>query len=176
LDWATSQKHTETYNAIVASQQQVITVKTSDGLKTMIDNNDLEALKAYLDEHPEALSSIKNANVRLRFTGPAELRIIDIAQMVKEGNKDALIIAQINSVGGPYKKFSASEISALKKMKISDELVVAMIAVTTEYSNSAIRQVRHRQNKCSKPCSSQSNRCNTFNNSRHLNQTLWLIV
>ena len=49
----------------------------------------------------------------------------------------------------PYKKFSASEISALKKMKISDELVAAMIAVTTEYSKEQKRIAEQQRNQAS---------------------------
>ncbi|MEI7816685.1 MAG: hypothetical protein WCI45_05765 [Desulfuromonadales bacterium] len=130
--------------AVPAVQNEALKVNT-DGLKTLLAKNDLEGLRVYLDKHPEELSSIKNASLRLRYTGPPELRIIDIAQLVKEGKNDQLIIAQINSVAGPYKKFSVSELAALKKMAISDKLVVAMITVTTEYTKEQ-KRIQVKQN------------------------------
>jgi FOG: Ankyrin repeat len=123
LELAEQFNHTETYNAIVASK-----------LNTLISRNDKPGLRAYFDVHPEALSAIEDAHLRLLYTGPAELRIIDIAQLVKNKNKDSLIIAQINSTAGPYKRFTINEITELKKMAISDAVVAAMIAVTTEYN------------------------------------------
>ena len=120
-----------TESADIANDQEPAE-DTPDELTTLIAKKDLTGLRTYLDAHPEALSSIKNASMRLRFTGPTDLRIIDIAQLVKEGKDDSLIIAQITSVAGPYKKFTALDLAALKKMAISDKLVAAMITVTTE--------------------------------------------
>ena len=105
---------------------------SGDDLKTLLAKNDLAGLKAYMERHPEELTTTKNVKMRLRFTGPAELRIIDIEQLVKDGNKDALIIAQIQVASGPYKKFSSAEKAALKKMAISEKLVTAMMAVTAK--------------------------------------------
>lgn len=137
LDWAKKRNHVEIYSAIEANETAKKTAsraKLVDEFETLIAGNDSTALRAYLDKHPDALPSIKNTELRLSYTGPVELRVIDIAQMVKEGNNGALIIAQINSVGGPYKKFTVGEIAALKKMKLPDEIVAAMIAVTTAYN------------------------------------------
>ena len=58
---------------------------TGDDLKTLLAKNDLAGLKAYIERHPEELSTTKNTKLQLRFTGPAELRIIDIEQLVKDG-------------------------------------------------------------------------------------------
>ena len=106
---------------------------SGDDLKTLLAKNDLAGLKAYMERHPEELTTTKNVKMRLRFTGPAELRIIDIEQLVKDGNKDAQIIAQIQGASGPYKKFSSAEKAALKKMAISEKLVTAMMAVTAKH-------------------------------------------
>lgn len=134
LEWAKANNHPETSQAIEELSQAAATTALNDELEKLLAKNDQTALKAYLDAHPDALSAIKNPDLRLSYTGPAELRVIDVAQMVKNENRDSLIIAQINSVGGPYKKFTVEEFAALKKLKISDEVVAAMIAVTTAYN------------------------------------------
>ncbi len=145
--WKNSKrKNAKTEKTADEPTQSVINVAPPvDEFAALIAKNNPEELKTYLDEHPEALSTIKDITVRLRYTGPSELRIIDIEQMAKSGTKDALIIAQINSVGGPYKKFSVKEITALKQMKISDELVSAMIAITTEYNKEqkSLKEPKH---------------------------------
>ena len=140
-DWAKSLNFTETYRAMEAAKQLVLDTTRAEELDKLLVKNDPAALRAYLDLHPEALASIKNQEMRLRYTGPAELRVIDIAQLVKDENKDPLIIAQINSIGGPYKRFTVGEISALKKMRISDEVVAAMIAVTTAFNKEQKQQI-----------------------------------
>lgn len=129
LDLAKEKNFTEICNVLVAPSPKLVAE-----LNALIKKKDMPGLGAYLDAHPEALSSIEDESLRLRFTGPAELRIIDIEQLAKGGSKDALIIAQINGTSGTYKKFTANEIASLKKMGISDEVVAAMIALTTEYN------------------------------------------
>lgn len=134
LEWAKERNQTETYNAIVEAQQHAIAGTFTTELNRLIANKDMQGLKTYLDAHPEALPFIKDAHLRLLYTGPSELRIIDVVQLVKNETKDALIIAQINGTAGPYKKFTVAEMAELKKMAISDEVVAAMIAITTEYN------------------------------------------
>jgi hypothetical protein len=138
LGLAKNNNHTETYNVIAVAELNA-------ELKSLIATNDMAGLRAFLDIHPNALSSIKNAKLRLRLTGPAELRIEDIAQLVKSKKKDALIIAKISSTAGPYKKFTDDEMDALQGMDISDEVVAAMIAVTNEYNNKQKRAVEQQQ-------------------------------
>lgn len=136
-EWAQIRNHPETVRALEgAANKEVVAVIAvpNEELDALIAKNDPAALRAFLDAHPETLSCIKDEELRFRYTGPAEMRIIDIAQMAKDNSANSLIIAQINSAGGPYKKFTASDISALKKMKISDEVVTAMIDVTTTYN------------------------------------------
>ena len=135
---ANENNHVETYHAITASKQVSIEAALSPQLlgklKKLVAEKDMAGLKVFLDAHPEALSSIKDVHLRLLCTGPAELRIMDIAQMVKNKRKDALIIAQIHSTSAPYKKFLAEEMDELNKMAIPDEVIAAMIAVTTAYN------------------------------------------
>ena len=135
-------KNISSLQPIMALQQKVeepaqpnITV-----LKTLISNKDMKGLLAYLDLNPEALSAIEDDHLRLLCTGPAKLRIIDIEKLVKNKKKDSIIIAKINSTSGLYKDFTDDEMTDLKKMDISDEVVAAMIAATAEYHK---EQKRH---------------------------------
>lgn len=121
------------------------TVERTTELKALIDKNDLVGLRAYLDAHPEMLATIEDPQLRLRFTGPAELRVTDIVQLVKNKKKDALIIARINSTQAPYKQFTVDEMTQLTEMGISDEIVAAMIAVTTEYNKEQKRLAEQQQ-------------------------------
>lgn len=109
-------------------------LQSSGEIKTLIAKKDMRGLRAYLDTHPDELFAIEDAHLRLLYTGPAELRIVDISRLVKNKTKNALVIAQINSTSGTYKKFTVDEMLDLKKMGISDEIVAAMISVTTEYN------------------------------------------
>ena len=137
FDLAQAKHQDAAYRALVAARQVANTAPPSPQLaaqlKALETRNDMPGLKAFLNAHPEALPSIKDASLRLRLTGPAELRIVDIAQMARSRKKDALIIARINSSGGPYKKFSDAGIDELQKMSISDEVVAAMISITTQF-------------------------------------------
>lgn len=129
LDLARAKNFTEICNVLLAPSPQLVAK-----LNALVEARDVPGLKAYLDAHPDALSSIKDESLRLLLTGPADLRITDIAQLVKNQRKDALIIARINSASAPYKSFSDSEITELNKMGISDDVVAAMITVTAEYN------------------------------------------
>jgi hypothetical protein len=148
LDLATAQNHTEISNilmeatnhngaspqpAMAMPQQKTEPGQHKDALKALIAKNDMPGLAAYLDQHPEALSDIEDARLRLLYTGPAKLRIADIVQLVKNKKKDAIIIAKINSTAGPYKDFTNDEMAELQKMEISDDVVAAMITSTTEW-------------------------------------------
>jgi hypothetical protein len=109
-------------------------VERTTELKALLDRKDMTGLRSYLDAHPEMLAAIDDPQLRLRYTGPPDLRIVDIMQLVKNQKKDALIIARINSTQAPYKLFTVTEMSELTGMGISDEVVAAMIAVTAEYN------------------------------------------
>lgn len=137
-DLAKEKGKTEVYALLVpghnTSTQVAATADQTTMVKAFIKKNDQQGLRNYLNAYPGALAAIENNEMRLRYTGPTELRILDIEQLSKKNSRSPLIVAQINSAGGPYKKFSANELSILKKMGLADEVVAAMISVTTEYN------------------------------------------
>ena len=106
---------------------------SSADFKTMMAANDLKGMRAYLNEHPEELSSVSDERQHLLLSGPKELRVMDIEQLLKNGNNDAQVITQINNTVGPYGNFSARENELLKKMGFSSKIVTAMSEVTNSY-------------------------------------------
>lgn len=138
LDLAQANSKTETYNAILAAQKNpvapALNSQLMSELESLIKKNNIPGLRKFFDGHPNSLSSIKDAHIRLLFTGPAQFKIIDILEQLQSNTKDALIIARINSTSGPYKNFSNEELADLKKMRFSDEVVATMISVNTEYT------------------------------------------
>lgn len=107
---------------------------TINSFEQLVEQKDIDGLKAYLDENPEKLSSISDIKLRLSLTGPSKLRIIDIYQLISDKVKHKKIAAQIASEGGPYKKFSAKELAMLKKMSITPKLIAAMDKATIKYN------------------------------------------
>lgn len=151
LDLAKDGNHLATYSAILELQRSRaaaaqkkpaarLSPKLAAELKTLVARNNPKELKAFLDAHPEALASIEDPGLRLMYTGPAQLRVIDVARLAKSRMKDALIIAQINSTSAPYKKFDVDELAALQNMAISDDVIAAMVNVTTEYEKEQQRR------------------------------------
>lgn len=154
FDLANENKHAATYEMLAAaagggaaggSGQRAVSPMASAEIKALVAKNDMTGLRRYLDQHPEALPAIEDEPLRLRYTGPAELRIIDVERLYKNKTGQALIVAQINSAGGPYKKFTVDELAALKRLGFADEVVAAMISVTTEYNKEQKRLVEQRR-------------------------------
>ncbi len=152
-EYASKTEHMDVYNAILdakrekdkldndAIKDKLIQEKNKEmsekaaALNILISKNDITASRALLDRNPEVLSYINDERVKLLFTGPAELRIIDINELIKQKKKNTIIMAYINNSGGPYKIFTINDINTLEKMGFTDEMMTAMMTVTTEYNN-----------------------------------------
>lgn len=140
-DHAQKHNYTSTYNLLAqaASVAPSLTQplhapkEPSQELQTLLKSKNQAQLRSYLDTHPDEIHAIKDPVLQLLYTGPKELRIADIIELVKMKKKDAIIIAQINAVGGPYKGFSLKEMTQLEKMGLTDDVVAAMITITTQH-------------------------------------------
>ena len=140
-DWALKSNYMTTYNAIVNFGQVDVAVdkkivepkKSVDELKTILASNNRKKLRTFLDEHPEQLDAIEDPKLKLLYTGPSVLRIIDIVALRKANKKDVIIIAKINASQGAYKSFTEDDMAQLEKMGLSDEVVAAMITANTQY-------------------------------------------
>ena len=154
LDLARNGGHTATVNLLAAAEQGAIkpvqakpTPKLAEELDALIAKKDMQGLRIFLDAHPQMLTAIEDNKLRLTYTGPAELRIIDIAGMAKNKKSDALIIAKINSAGGPYINFDNDEMAALNNMSISDDVIAAMITITTTHEKEQKRLAEEQRKK-----------------------------
>lgn len=147
---ACGKKKTKKCNALTAALKSSTTHTAPSGpddekLKALIEKNDLTGLKSYLDEHPDKLSFISNTKLRLSLTGPSKLRVMDIAKLTKARTGEVVIIEQINSADGPYKKFTDKEASILKTMGISKKLVKAMHEATVKHEQQQRQPVEQQQ-------------------------------
>lgn len=69
---------------------------------------------------------------RVLVVGPRGLRVRDIQKMTDAKVSPKIILARINASTEPYKSFDADELVVLKNAGISDDVVAAMVEVTTK--------------------------------------------
>jgi hypothetical protein len=88
---------------------------------------DDDIVKAY----PAAIAALPLER-RLLMVGPAGLRVRDIKKMSDAKVANSIALARIRAASAPYKSFDGDELTALKRMGISDDAVTAMIEVSTK--------------------------------------------
>ncbi|ABW68747.1 hypothetical protein [Desulfosudis oleivorans] len=111
-------------------------------LNELIDSGNKDEFMAFIEQYPDLADHIENPAYRLLYTGPKELRIGTIAKMLEHGFGDKVIVAKINGVKEPYRDFSFDELVILKKLKFSDDIIAAMLNVTTELNREQARIAR----------------------------------
>lgn len=97
-----------------------------------IKNKDFKGLKEYTDKNPSAAYYISDNSLRLMFTGPRGMKVGDIRKLLKQGKSEVIVVSLIKRVKTPYKEFTLDEIDTLIEMDLSDNIIAAMIDVTTE--------------------------------------------
>jgi len=124
------------FNLKQDNSKQILEEKIINKQKQIINNligkNDLQGLKNYTDKNPNSVYYIKDSKIRLILTGPKGMKVGDIKKLIKKGRSETIIIALIQRVKVPYKEFTLDEIDILTDMKLSDNIIAAMINVTTE--------------------------------------------
>jgi hypothetical protein len=73
---------------------------------------------------------------RVVIVGPKGLRVRDIQKMQAAKLAPSVVMARIRASKEPYKSFDADELVVLKQMDIPDDVVTAMIEVTTKIQDS----------------------------------------
>ncbi len=101
-------------------------------IASLVTQNDFQGLKEYTDKNPNSVYYITDQKLRLALTGQKGMKVGDIRKLVKNGRSETIIIALIKRVKSPYKEFTLDEIDNLTNMGLSDNIVAAMIDVTTE--------------------------------------------
>ncbi len=101
-------------------------------INKFISSKDLQGLKKYTDKNPSSVYYITDNKLRLILTGPQGMKVGDIKKLITKGRSETIITALIQRVKVPYKEFTLEEIDLLTQMKLSDNIIAAMINVTTE--------------------------------------------
>lgn len=122
-------KHPEDDRCLDAARR-VVRASTAADAKTKVSLDERIA-RAY----PPVVTEIP-ASRRILIVGPSGLRVGDLVKMrdAKIGNN--VVLARIRASKEPYKSFDVDELAALKQLAIPDDVVTAMIDVTTKISES----------------------------------------
>lgn len=81
--------------------------------------------------YPLAVADLP-AERRVLLVGPKGARVRDLQKMAEAKIASSIVIARIRASIEPYKNFDGDEILALKVMGLSDDVVAAMIEVTSK--------------------------------------------
>ena len=119
-------------NYLKSDSRDVSTFLLQQKINNFIEKKDLEGLKRYTEKNPNSIYYISDKRLRLVLTGPKGMKVGDIRKLIQEGNRETLIISLIKRVKNPYKEFTFDEIKILQNMKISDNIISAMIDRTTK--------------------------------------------
>ena len=120
---------------VILSEQKISSSSLSEGemrekLKKMISGHETKAIRTFLNEIIHAIDLIEESQ-RLRYIGPANWRVIDIVDKIKQDKlPEEKIIDHIAVAQLPYKKFTQEEISLLLRYGLSYKIINAMINVS----------------------------------------------
>jgi hypothetical protein len=81
--------------------------------------------------YPSALMKLP-ASRRILLIGPKGARVRDIQLMTEANVAQAIVVARVRGSSEPYKIFDGEELATLKQMGIADDVVAAMLEVTTK--------------------------------------------
>ena len=109
-----------------------LAVAVNNLLNEMIKNEDGVGISNYFRQNPSHIYFVQNKQLRLLWSGSETLRIGDIKKMLLTGVSEKIIIQLVKRSNVPYVEFSLEEISTLKGMGISDDIIAAMMEVTNE--------------------------------------------
>ena len=69
---------------------------------------------------------------RILVVGPKGLRVRDLVKLSNAKVSAGIVVSRVKASAEPYKSFDGDELAALKQLGIPDEVVMAMIDVTTK--------------------------------------------
>jgi hypothetical protein len=103
----------------------------SEKLNKMIKGHETKGIRNFLNENPDAIDLIKDSNQRLRYVGPSNWRVIDIADKIRlKEVSEQDIIKHISTAKLPYKKFTQDEIILLTRYGLSYKIINTMMNVS----------------------------------------------
>lgn len=81
--------------------------------------------------YPEGVAELP-ADRRILLAGPKGLRVRDLVKLNDAKVSPSIVVARVKASPEPYKSFDGEELGALKRLGVADEVVAAMIEVTTK--------------------------------------------
>lgn len=132
IAYANFQKHTNLIPILKKAQNNYANIQIKNIVQNFETTKNYEALKKYIDTNPKSVYYIQDDILRLALTGPKNMKVGDVRKLLQNGRSEKIIISLIKQVSSPYKKFTLDEIDVLIKMGLSDNVISAMIDVTTQ--------------------------------------------
>lgn len=131
---AVEEKITPATVAVVPVVSQNIPISEAQArvvLQRFMAKHETLAVRNFLNQHPEAIALITDPRQKLRYIGPNNWRIMDIAEGISRGSlTEKQIIEHIESAALPYKQFNEDEIRIISHYGISKKIIDAMMRVT----------------------------------------------
>jgi hypothetical protein len=137
-DWAAAEKDgsADAWFAFIAKHRE--DKRVPEAAKAIVKASAAanEEQRATIDEklattYPKGLSLLP-AERRIMVVGPKGLRVRDLAKLATSKVSPTIVVARVKASSEPYKSFDADELGALKQLGIADDVVAAMIEVTTK--------------------------------------------
>ncbi|WP_373073234.1 ankyrin repeat domain-containing protein [Sulfurimonas sp.] len=128
MQFSVAQSSDINQNTQTAQQKETLEKKVAE----LESKKDKKELIEFVYKNPIAVQYIKDETLKLKLTGPKNLKVVDVSDMIKKGKSEKIIISFIKRVKTPYKEFSMDEVEKLQKMGLSDSIISAMMDVTTE--------------------------------------------
>lgn len=125
--------------------EEKIKQKNIAHLNKLVDGGNKEKITSFVNAYPDLVPYISNNTVRLLYAGPKDLRIDDVLSLLKRGYSEKILIAKINAVNEPYGQFTMEELKTLKKLKMSDDIIAAMMNVTTQLQKEREQKAREEE-------------------------------
>jgi hypothetical protein len=126
----------------VGAAKQEDVDKLAAKVNRLVDNEEKDKLRKFLDEHPQMVGYIKDPAYRLLLSGPPELRVGKIVKMLEKGFAKEIVVAKIQGVETPYKDFSMQELELLKELGLDSRVIAAMMEVSTQLKKDEKRRER----------------------------------
>jgi hypothetical protein len=123
------QKHPEDERGLDVARKVVKHAASADA------ENQLSLDEQIARTWPPVVKEIPAAR-RVLIVGPKGLRVRDIQKMREAKVGSSVIVARIRTSKEPYKSFETDELAVLKQLDIPDDVVTAMIEVTTKIQDS----------------------------------------
>ncbi len=118
-----------------------------DTIKKLIAADNFEALKALKLQYSGITDLITDVKYKLLLDGPDTLMIGDIYRLGRKGRASEILVAQIKSLQGGYKRLSSEDIDILQALKVSPKVIAAILYKSAYLRLSSEQQAKEEASK-----------------------------